>query len=108
MRLRELAAARVRYGYRRLHVLLRREGWLVNAERIYRLYRDEGGFRSGRGRRSARAPGRYRSGRPTFGAPSNCWAMGFMSDRLLDGRPFRIPTVMGCAIAEGRSRSCPG
>jgi putative transposase len=42
MRLKELAAARVRYGYRRLHVLLRREGWPVNAKRIYRLYCEEG------------------------------------------------------------------
>jgi hypothetical protein len=40
-RLRELAASRVRFGYRRLTVLLRREGWLVNAKRIYRLYSEE-------------------------------------------------------------------
>jgi putative transposase len=38
MRLRELAAARVRFGYRRLTVLLKRDGWDVNAKRIYRLY----------------------------------------------------------------------
>jgi len=42
MRLRELAAARVRFGYRRLTVLLRRDGWPVNAKRIYRLYTEEG------------------------------------------------------------------
>ncbi len=42
MRLRELAASRVRFGYRRLTVLLRREGWQVNAKRIFRLYTDEG------------------------------------------------------------------
>jgi putative transposase len=41
MRLRELAAARPRFGYRRLHILLRREGWRINAKRTYRLYRDE-------------------------------------------------------------------
>src|SRR5436309_13370286 len=41
-RLRELAAVRVRFGYRRLTVLLKREGWRVNAKRIYRLYGDEG------------------------------------------------------------------
>ena len=41
-RLRELAAVRVRFGYRRLTVLLKREGWRVNAKRIYRLYSDEG------------------------------------------------------------------
>ena len=42
MRLRELAGSRVRYGYRRLTVLLKREGWAVNAKRIYRLYTEEG------------------------------------------------------------------
>ena len=42
MRLRDLAAVRVRYGYRRLHVLLRREGWPVNHKRTYRLYAEEG------------------------------------------------------------------
>ncbi|MBZ5650433.1 MAG: IS3 family transposase, partial [Acidobacteriia bacterium] len=41
-RLREMAGTHVRYGYRRLTVLLRREGWHVNAKRIYRLYREEG------------------------------------------------------------------
>ena len=41
LRLRELAGSRVRYGYRRLTVLLRREGWAVNAKRVYRLYREE-------------------------------------------------------------------
>ena len=42
MRIRDLAAARVRYGYRRLHILLQREGWSVNHKRVYRLYRQEG------------------------------------------------------------------
>ncbi len=41
-RIKELAAVRVRYGYRRMHILLRREGWRVNAKRVYRLYREEG------------------------------------------------------------------
>ena len=42
VRLRELAGSRVRYGYRRLTVMLKREGWEVNAKRIYRLYTEEG------------------------------------------------------------------
>ena len=42
IRLREVAANRVRFGYRRLTVLLRREGWRVNAKRIYQLYTEEG------------------------------------------------------------------
>ncbi len=41
-RIKELAAVRVRYGDRRIHVLLRREGWKVNTKRVYRLYREEG------------------------------------------------------------------
>ena len=41
-RIKEVAETRVRYGYRRIHVLLRREGWLVNAKRVYRLYQDLG------------------------------------------------------------------
>jgi len=49
MSLRDLAGSRVRYGCRRLTVLLRREGWAVNAKRVYRLYREEG-------RRSAPRP----------------------------------------------------
>ena len=41
-RIKEIAATRVRYGYRRIHVLLRREGWRVNPKRVYRLYREMG------------------------------------------------------------------
>ncbi len=42
IRLKDLAQARVSYGYRRLHIMLRREGWQVNHKRVYRLYREEG------------------------------------------------------------------
>ena len=57
LRLRDLAATRVRYGYRRLHVLLRREGWRVNHKRVYRLYREEGlGIRVKRRKKLASAP----------------------------------------------------
>ena len=41
-RIKEICETRVRYGYRRVHVLLRREGWAVNANRVYRLYRESG------------------------------------------------------------------
>jgi putative transposase len=41
-RIKEIAETRMRYGYRRIHVLLRREGWQVNPKRIYRLYREIG------------------------------------------------------------------
>jgi putative transposase len=99
MRLKELASARVRYGYRRLHVLLRREGWQVNAKRVYRLYVEEGlsiRIKTPRRRRASR----YRSGRPEITEPNEVWAMDFMSDALFDGRPFRILTAVDCHSRE--------
>jgi putative transposase len=92
-RLRELAGTHVRYGYRRLTVLLRREGWHVNAKRIYRLYRDEGLIvRTKQRRKMAR---RQRTVTPAVAArPNQCWSMDFVSDKLADGRSFRILTVV--------------
>jgi putative transposase len=90
--LRELAGRHVRYGYRRLTVLLRREGWHVNARRIYRLYRDEELIvRTKQRRKMAR-----RRPVPTgdTSRPNQCWSMDFVSDKLADGRSFRILTVV--------------
>lgn len=86
MRVKELAETRVRYGYRRLHVLLRREGWPANHKRVYRNYSEEGlsiRTRSPKRRRACRC----RSGRPEIDAANDCWAMDFVSDRLFDERP---------------------
>ena len=91
-RLRELAGMHVRYGYRRLTVLLRREGWHVNAKRIYRLYREEELIvRTKQRRKMAR-----RRAVPSGAAsrPNQRWSMDFVSDRLADGRSFRILTVV--------------
>jgi putative transposase len=92
MRLRELAGSRVRYGYRRLTVLLRREGRAVNAKRVYRLYREEG-LQVRTKPRAKRAP-HIRV--PLQGAvrPNQRWSMDFVSDRFSDGRWFRILTVV--------------
>jgi len=99
LRLKDLAASRVRYGYRRLHVLLRREGWRVNAKRVYRLYSEEGLSIRTRVPRRRRA-WRYRIGRQTAAAPNEVWAMDFMSDALFDGRQFRLLTVLDCHTRE--------
>jgi putative transposase len=102
MRLKELAETRVRYGYRRLHVLLRREGWQVNHKTVYRLYSDEGlsiRTRSPKRRRACR----YRAGRAEAGGMNDVWAMDFMSDKLFDNRPFRILTVVDCCTREALS-----
>jgi len=99
MRLKELAESRVRYGYRRLHVLLQREGWRINHKRTYRLYSEEGlsiRTRSPRRRRACR----YRSGRSEAEGINDVWAMDFMSDKLFDGRPFRILTIVDCHTRE--------
>jgi len=94
-RLKELAAARVRYGYRRLHVLLQREGWTIIHKTVYRLYREEGLSIRTQCRKRHR-PGRYRSGRSEIGDMNDCWAMDFMSDKLFDDRPFRILMIVDC------------
>ena len=88
LRLRELAAARVRVGYRRLTVLLRREEWRVNAKRIYRLYTEEG-LRV-RTNLRVRAARRHRVPQAVATAQNQRGSMNFMSARVADGRWFRI------------------
>jgi len=91
-RLRELAAARVRYGYRRLHVLLQREGWRVNHKRIYRLYREEGlALRARRRKKRVSLP---RVTPPPATRPHERWSMGFLAGTLVHGRPFKVMTLV--------------
>ena len=93
MRLRDLAAARVSYGYRRLYVLLRREGWPVNHKRVYRLYREEGlKIRPKRPRRHVSS--RRREIRVTATRRDERWSMDFMSDELFDGQRIRVLTIV--------------
>ncbi len=91
-RLEELAAERPRFGYRRLHALLVREGWSVNHKRILRLYQDLGlQVRRKKRKQAARA-----SRKPKV-APSRrgeSWSMDFMSDAFTDGRSFRLLNVV--------------
>jgi len=106
-RLRELAAVRVRFGYRRLTVLLKREGWRVNAKRIYRLYCDEG--LTVRTKPRKRLASRTRVPLPAPTRPNEHWSMDFVSARLVDGRWFRTLTVLdvytreSLALVAGRS-----
>jgi putative transposase len=93
IRLRDLAYARMRYGYRRLHVLLRREGWEINKKRVYRLYVEEGlGLRIKRPRRRRSAVARVALPEPT--GPNQIWSMDFVSDELGWGRRFRVLTLV--------------
>ena len=107
MRLKELAAARVRFGYRRLTVLLRREGWPVNAKQVYRIYKEEGlMIRTKLRKKIARR-------RPLVvelaSGPNQRWSMDFVAARLEDGRPSRILTVVDqftreCVAIRGKPR----
>ena len=91
-RLRELAAARPRFGYRRLHALLRREGVVVNHKRVERLYREEGLAVRRRGRKRVARGGRGRAALP--GRPNQQWGVDFVSDALAWGRRIRLFTVV--------------
>lgn len=98
-RLRALSAERKRFGYRRLHVLLGREGIHINHKKVRRLYREEGlSVRKRGGRKRAigtRAP---------IAVPSRVnerWSLDFVSDAFMDGRRFRI-----LCIVDDHSREC--
>jgi putative transposase len=86
-----LARRNPRYGYRRIHAILRREGWLCNRKRVQRLWRDEGlrlPPRAKRKRRGPRMPGHLIAAHP-----DQVWAIDFVTDRSADGRPIKILTV---------------
>ena len=91
-RLRELAGQRRRFGYRRLHILLRRDGVMINRKKTQRLYREEGlTVRRRKGRRramGARAPG------PVLALPNQRWSLDFVHDQLATGRRFRVLNIV--------------
>jgi putative transposase len=90
--LRRHAANRPRFGYRRLHVLLRRDGWQVNHKRIYRMYRAEGLAVRRRRRKRLAATARPEIRRPT--TANERWSMDFTVDTLASGRAFRTLNVV--------------
>ena len=91
LRRRELAATRGRSGDRRLPMLLRREGWRVNHQRLDRRSREEGlGIRGKRRQQRASAP---RVLPPPATRPSERWSLDVLSDSLVDGRRVRVRTI---------------
>jgi putative transposase len=92
-RVKEIAATRVRYGYRRIHVLLRREGWVVNPKRVYRIYRELGlQLRNKTPKRRVKA--KLREGRQAAVRANESWAMDFVHDQLATGRKLRVLTIV--------------
>jgi len=93
LRISEIAQVRVRYGYCKIRVLLKREGWKVGKKLVYRLYREEGLTLRRKPRRKRRAALHHRERfQPT--APNQVWSLDFVADQLADGRRFRALTIM--------------
>jgi putative transposase len=100
-RMRAIAEVRRRFGYRRLHVLLKREGYLVNHKKLFRLYREERLAVRRRGSRKRALGTRAPMTVPI--APNDRWSLDFVSDQLTDGRRFRILTVVDdCTLSAWR------
>jgi putative transposase len=100
MRINEIARVRVRYGYKRIHVLLRREGWLVNHKRVYRIYCEEGlNLRAKRPKRRRSAA--QREQRPPATRVNETWSMDFVTDSLFNGQRFR-----SLILVDNFSREC--
>jgi putative transposase len=90
--MKAVAYERPRFGYRRLHVMLRREGLMVNHKRVYRLYRLEG--LAVRRKKRKRIALLSRKPLPVGYGPNERWSMDFMWDQLADGRSFRTLNIV--------------
>ena len=99
-RLKELAAKRMRFGYRRLTAMLVREGMPANHKRVYRLYREEGLAMRIRQRRRIRWSGAVKS--PAAAKPNERWSMDFVSDCVSNGKMIRMLTLV-----DDCTRECP-
>jgi putative transposase len=101
-RIKEIAQARVRYGYRRVHVLLRREGWTDSVKLLYRIYHLLGlQLRKKPPQATVRA--KLRDYRQAAVRPNDVWAMDFVHDQLATGQKLRVLTIVDIF-----SRFCPG
>jgi putative transposase len=94
IRLKDMASVRINYGYRRLHVLLEREGWHINHKRVYRLYTEEGLTMHRRRPRRRFTSCTTRKEKQLTQSTNECWSMDFMADQLADGHQFRILTIV--------------
>src|SRR5690606_32641048 len=91
-RLRELANQRRRFGYRRLHILLRREGVMINRKKTQRLYQEEG--LAVRRRRSRKRAVGTRAPAPVLALPNQRWSLDFVHDQMACGRRFRVLNIV--------------
>ena len=92
-RIKDICATRVRYGYRRVHVMLRREGWRVNTKKVYRIY-NEPGLQLCNKRAKRRVKAKLRDDRCAATRPNETWLMDFVHDQLATGKKIRVLTVV--------------
>jgi putative transposase len=99
-RMHEIARTRIRYGYRRVHIMLRRDGWAVGRNLVWRLYREEGlALRSKRPRRRKMVV--HREVRCVPKHANEAWSLDFVHDQLSSGTKFRALTVVDVFSREG-------
>lgn len=92
-RINEICQTRVRYGYRRVHVLLVREGWPINIKRTYKLYNELGlQLRNKTPKRRVKA--KLREDRTEATRCNQTWAMDFVHDQLATGKKLRVLTIV--------------
>jgi putative transposase len=92
-RIREICGTRVRYGYRRVHVLLDREGWGINVKKVYRIYK-ELGIQLRLKTPMRRVKAKVRDDHAVAVGPNGVWAMDFVYDQLATGKKLRVLTVV--------------
>jgi len=101
LRIKEICETRVRYGYRRVHVLLRRAGWKINMKKTRRICKELGlQLRNKHSKRRVKA--KLREDRQEAVGPNDIWAMDFVYDQLATGKKLRILTIV-----DTHSRYCP-
>ena len=94
-----MAQTRVRYGYRKIRVLLNRQGWAMGKHLVYRLYREEGLTLRHRLPRRLKAVV-VRAHRPQVTRPNEAWVLDFVADQLVNGYRFRALTVVDVCTRE--------
>ncbi len=98
-RMHEIVTTRIRYGYRRAHTMLKREGWTIGRNRVYRVCRAEGlALKTKRPRRRKMATHREARCRPK--APNEAWSLDFVHDRLSNGQKIRALTIIDVCTRE--------
>ena len=92
-RIKEIAAQKPRYGYRRIHILLKREGWPINVKRVYRLYKKENLQMRPKTPKRRVSP-HLRQVRVPASQQNQCWSMDFVADNLYNGQKLRCLTIV--------------